>query len=79
MAREIPTVQEIIAKAGGPRVIAEASGGVIGVEAPYKWPKIGIPDRHWPLVMRLSGATADELLKANMAARGASAPAGAAA
>lgn len=63
-------IRQIIKKAGGAVAIAsQPDADSISVEAVYKWPKIGIPDRHWPLVMRLSGATADELLAANVAAR----------
>jgi len=69
------TVQQIIEKAGGASAIAEASKGKITTEAVYKWPKIGIPDRHWPIVLPLAGATADEMMAANIAARSAQASA----
>jgi hypothetical protein len=63
------TVKEILDAAGGPGKIAEASEGVVSVEAVYKWPKIGIPDRHWPFIMGLCDVSAAELLAANIAAR----------
>ena len=63
------SVPDIIKAAGGPVAVAAASNGEISAEAVYKWPKIGIPDRHWPLVMPLADATADEMLAANIAAR----------
>jgi hypothetical protein len=63
------SVPDIIKAAGGPAKIAGASKGAISTEAVYKWPKIGIPDRHWPLVMPLAGASAEEMLKANVSAR----------
>ncbi len=63
------TISEIIRRAGAPAAIAAASQGKITAEAVYKWPKIGIPDRHWTLLIELSGATADELLAANVLAR----------
>ncbi|WP_398471532.1 carph-isopro domain-containing protein [Tardiphaga sp.] len=63
------TVSTIIKDAGGPLAIATASAGTVSVEAVYKWPKIGIPDRHWPTVMPLAAATAAEMLAANVAAR----------
>ena len=66
------TVKEILDAAGGPTKIAEASeasDGAVSVEAVYKWPKIGIPDRHWPVIMGLCDVTAAELLAANIAAR----------
>lgn len=60
---------EIIKAAGGARAIAEASSGVLTPDAVYKWPTIGIPDRHWPMLMRLTEVTPDELFAANQAAR----------
>lgn len=66
---EFPTVADIIKRAGGAPAIETASDGEVKAGAVYKWPKIGVPDRHWPLLMRLSGASADELLTANIAAR----------
>lgn len=65
------TVDDIIKLAGGPKRIAEHSDGSINRDAVYKWPSIGIPDRHWPVLMELSGATAQDLFEANVAARGA--------
>jgi hypothetical protein len=65
----VRTIREIIEAAGGPSAIAEASSGSVTVEAVYKWPKIGIPDRHWTFILPLAGATADEMLAANVAAR----------
>lgn len=63
------SIAEIIKDAGGATAIAEASAGKVTAEAVYKWPKIGIPDRHWPLVLPLASASADEMLAANLAAR----------
>lgn len=62
-------VKKIIKAAGGAAKISEASNGSIKVDAVYKWPQIGIPDRHWPVVMPLAGATAEEMLAANVAVR----------
>lgn len=73
---DAPTIPEIVKRAGGAVTIEAESLGELTAGAVYKWTKIGIPDRHWPLIMRLSRATADELLAANIAAR---TPAGAAA
>lgn len=69
------TVDQIITKAGGPAAIEEAIKEAVDADnlsrwAIYKWPKIGIPDRHWPTLMRLAGVSADELLTANQVARG---------
>lgn len=66
------TVAQIIKDAGGAGAIAEASNGTVKKDAVYKWPVIGIQDRHWPLLMSLTQVTADELLAANLAARTAS-------
>lgn len=63
------TVRDIIKAAGGPVAIAQASDGSVTAEAVYKWPAIGIPDRHWPVIMPLAHASADEMLAANVAAR----------
>lgn len=63
------TIREIIKAAGGPMAIAAASDGSVTVDAVYKWPQIGIPDRHWTFILPLAGATADEMLAANVAAR----------
>ena len=63
------TIPEIIKRAGGPPAIERESGGSVTAEAAYKWPKIGIPDRHWSLIMRLTAVTADQLFRANQAAR----------
>lgn len=63
------SVKEILDAAGGPAKIAEASAGAVSVEAVYKWPKIGVPDRHWSILMGLCNVAADELYAANLDAR----------
>lgn len=63
------TISKIIKASGGAAVIADASGGAIKKDAVYKWPAIGIPDRHWPILINLAGVTAQELYLANVAAR----------
>ena len=63
------TIPDIIKDAGGASAIAGASDGRVSIDAIYKWPKIGIPDRHWPLVLPLAKASADELMAANLMAR----------
>lgn len=63
------TISEIIEAAGGPRAISEASGGKVKPDAVYKWPSIGIQDRHWPILIQRAGATPDELFEANRTAR----------
>lgn len=61
-------ITDIIRRCGGAKVVAREAERV-SVDAVYKWTKIGIPDRHWPLVIRLSGVTADELVQANTIVR----------
>ena len=60
----------IIETAGGRDEIANATG--VTADAIYKWPKIGIPDRHWGDLIRLSGnkLTPAILHAANQKARG---------
>ena len=69
-----PTIPDIIKRSGGAVAIEIASQGEVKAAAVYKWSKIGVPDRHWPLLMRLSGATAQELLAANVSIRSPSTP-----
>lgn len=68
-ASEHRSIPQIIQAAGGAATIAAASDGAVSVDAVYKWPRIGIPDRHWAFVMPLANASADEMLAANIAAR----------
>lgn len=63
------TVSEIIDAAGGPKAISEASGGKVKPDAVYKWPSIGIQDRHWPILIERANATPEELFAANLSAR----------
>ena len=69
--RMVKTIRDIIAAAGGEQAIVDASEATsrsIGRDAVRKWAKkFGIPAWHWPLVMRLSGATESEMLAANEA------------
>jgi len=60
---------EIIEAAGGPKAIEEASGGSIRRDAVYKWPIIGVRDRHWHILIELAGACPEELYRANLVAR----------
>lgn len=62
-------ISEIIEAAGGAKGIEVASNRAIRRDAVYKWASIGIPDRHWEVVIPLANTTPDELYKANLAAR----------
>ncbi|QDP57347.1 MAG: hypothetical protein Unbinned3696contig1008_25 [Prokaryotic dsDNA virus sp.] len=73
------TVTDILTAAGGPEIIAKRlprkvskSGGKVDrVSTVYKWKKLGIPERHWPLLMKLSEEiTLERLFEANRHARG---------
>jgi hypothetical protein len=63
------TIEQIIAAAGGPKAIEAAGQSAFKVDAVYKWPTIGIPDRHWPILIELAEATPAELFAANRVAR----------
>ena len=69
------TLNEIIEAAGGPGGIEARSGGAITRDAVYKWPTIGVPDRHWELLITHADSSAEELYQANRVARGARAEA----
>jgi len=67
------TVEDIIHRAGGVNVVAAATDG-LGRDAVYKWKTIGIPDRHWPILIELCAIEGFELTpqllyEANLAAR----------
>lgn len=66
------TITAIIADAGGPRVIARAAAKThwpILATSIKDWRRIGIPDRYWPVIIKLSNASADELMHANRKVR----------
>jgi hypothetical protein len=63
------TVAQIIKMAGGADAIAEASAGAFKKDAVYKWTSIGVPDRHWQILIDRAGVTAEQLYAANLAAR----------
>lgn len=63
------TIEKIIEDAGGAKAIEAAGNQAFKVDAVYKWPTIGIPDRHWPILIKLASATPDELFEANRLAR----------
>lgn len=68
------TIRQIIKDAGGAGVIADAIGtDKLSVDAVYKWPQNGIPDRYWRPIMPLANTNTAELFAANEAARSAKA------
>ena len=65
-------VRKLIADAGGPKKIAAASEKTdyeIEAKSVYDWPRIGIPERHWPILAKLAKASAEELHRANNVVR----------
>jgi hypothetical protein len=70
---DVSTVRGIISAAGGRQAIADASANprfrakkTISVEAVHKWPKIGIAEDHWPLMLQLvAGLTVQDIYAAN--------------
>lgn len=65
MTRSIP---DLISLAGGPKAIAlesRKSRHRVTYYAVQKWSVRGIPDEHWDLMMRLTGASLEEIYKAN--------------
>lgn len=63
------SVSDIIKKAGGAATIALMSKGAVKKDAVYKWPAIGIPDRHWGPIIKVTGLQAGDLYRANQNAR----------
>ena len=66
------SIKEIIADAGGPKKIASACAKTrwpITSKVVYAWPDIGIPERHWAVIVRLAKSSAEELHRANNRAR----------
>lgn len=68
MTHKAPDIRDLIKRAGGAPVISEASqktDNPVGVDAVYKWQHNGVPDDHWPLMMRLTGVSLDVIFNAN--------------
>ncbi|GAA0603412.1 hypothetical protein [Paenochrobactrum glaciei] len=63
------SINDIIKKAGGAASIALMSKGAVKKDAVYKWPSIGIPDRHWAPIIKATGLQAADLYQANLNAR----------
>ena len=62
------SIPQIIEAAGGIEKIAAAVD--MTLSAIRKWPQIGIPDRHWSVLIEMGGGEFDEreLYRANQAA-----------
>lgn len=62
------TVSDIIRRGGGPDQIAQKAienGVKLTADAVKKWRKNGIPEKHWPILMDLSGIDVKRLFAAN--------------
>ena len=60
--------REIIKRAGGPEAVADATRStshVVKVDAVWKWYRNGIPSEHWPLLIKMSGVSLQEIYDAN--------------
>lgn len=65
-----PSVKDIIQECGGPPKIASESRAhehSISEKGVYSWHRIGIPQKHWPVVMALSGRDERQIFAANQA------------
>lgn len=65
-------VKTIIEDAGGPRKIAEATKDTrwrIVPKSVYDWLRIGIPEKHWPVISKLTKTNPVELHEANKEVR----------
>ncbi len=65
-------VRDIVKKAGGPVAVAKATSRTayaVQIDAVFKWYRNGVPDRLWPLLIDMSGVTAQDLYEANCEAR----------
>lgn len=67
------SLERWIKAAGGAVAIAKASQEtdypIMSVKTVYKWPVNGVPQWHWPMLMKLSGATEKDLRAADQEAR----------
>ena len=66
------TIKQIIQAAGGPKKIAAATQKTarpISSKSVYDWPTIGIPERHWPVLIKLAKSSPEELMRVNAKAR----------
>jgi hypothetical protein len=75
--RQMQTVSDIIEAAGGVQAVARhlpsksRTGGsaIDPASTVYKWRKSGIPERHWPLIMRLAKVSIGKIFAANQRLR----------
>jgi hypothetical protein len=68
MATPTLDIRDLIEMAGGARAVAKASKATdcsVGFDAVYKWQHNGIPDDHWPLMMKLTDIPLDVIYAAN--------------
>ena len=68
------TVRDIVNLGGGPKGLyaslkEAADGEIISEKTVYAWRQKGIPERHWKVIQRILGVTAEQLHRANEALR----------
>lgn len=66
------TIHEIIAACGGSeRIAKEAKKRKVKLSewGVKKWPSIGIPEKHWDMIIDLCGSSIEELYRVNRATR----------
>lgn len=61
------TIRQIIYDAGIHRIVTASAGSETPITAKgvYNWFKLGIPQRHWPVIMKLARSSEAEIFKAN--------------
>lgn len=69
VARPFLCIDDIIRASGGVSSISRASDGALTIDAVHKWRRIGCPWWRWSLLQSLCGASPEEMLAANTAAR----------
>ncbi|MEC9345520.1 MAG: hypothetical protein VYB54_04785 [Pseudomonadota bacterium] len=60
-------IPDIIRAAGGAEAVAVEAG--VTVHAVQKWARKGVPDWHWPTLMKLSGVSLEQMFGANQQIR----------
>jgi carbamoyl-phosphate synthase small subunit len=66
------SIRGIIERCGGPERVADHTG--LGLWAIKKWPRNGIPEKHWAGLRELADIPIEELHAANLQARGIASP-----
>lgn len=69
MMDKSPEILSVLERCGGAVAIWRASqdtrNPIGNYRTPYKWARLGVPERHWALIRELSGVGPDELHNMN--------------